>query len=271
MNGDNNMYKMKFISNIHKFIKIFKKRSKTIFRFNFFKKPYPKVLAIVNHYYGENNNFIGKSNTQASDVRKRIVEEVIEELKKIPNIDIKVCGIKNKSLIDLNKDFSLISSPAFLIYNSIEWMTSLVDKYDYFINIEDDVLLTRDTFEKILKFDEESGINECFHPNRMECEGNDEYCVDLKVWGGWTDISKKYDGIELRVANNPHSAVAVFSRRKLLYAIQKTDLKCRDRIVGYYMASAYCNLHKPFLLFRSFNDIKAHTVLHLDNWKPASN
>ncbi|EKE19225.1 MAG: hypothetical protein ACD_9C00076G0003 [uncultured bacterium] len=236
---------------------------------NFFcNKKRPTVLAVVNHYYGKGKDFRGKSGTQDASVRKGIVEKVINELRKIPNTEIRICGIKEKSLVSIDQDFSHVGNPSFLIYESIEWMASQVDKYDYFINIEDDILLTRKTFERIVEFDKENKISECFHPNRMECDGSHEYCVDLKAWPGWTNVSKKYNNYDLRIAENPHSGIAVLSKEKLKYAVEKIDLKRRDKIIGHYMASAYANLHSPFLLFRNFSDLSAHKVIHLDNWDP---
>ena len=244
-------------------LKFIKKYYKKISR-QFYKREL-SVLVVVNHYYG-NNNFNGKSSTQKAEVRKKIVERIISELKTLPNVDIKVCGIKGKALVNIDIDFSHISDPSFLVYESIEWMASQVDKYDYFINIEDDILLTRETFESIVEFDESNTINECFHPNRIEYDENDKYCVDFKAWPGWKDISKTYNGHELRVANNPHSGVAILSKEKILYALKNVNLERRDKIIGYYMASAYANLHEPFLMFRAYDDIFMHKVIHLDNF-----
>lgn len=233
-----------------------------------FFTPPKKVLVVVNHYYGKGDNFIGKSSTQEASIRRRIVQKTVDELKTIPNVEIKICGIKNKSLINIDNDFSHIANPSFLVYESIEWMASQVNKYDYFINIEDDILLTRKTFERIVKYDKRNSIKECFHPNRMESENNFEYCVDLKAGPGWTDISKKYKNYDLKIANNPHSGIAVLSKEKLKYAISQVDLKRRDIIIGHYMASAYANLHTPFLMFRSFSNLSSHKVIHLDKWDP---
>lgn len=236
--------------------------------FNFFKKKKPKVLALVNHYYGKGNEFGGKSTYQNEKLRKEIAQKVISSLGEIPNIDIKVCGIKDCSLLEIDQDFSHIENPSFLIYETIEWMAFQAEKYDYFINIEDDILFTRETFERILGFDKDNPVNECFHPNRMEYKDGEEYCVDLKAMPGWIDISKKYKEYELRVANNPHSGVSIMSREKLVYAQKRIDLKRRDKIIGHYMASAYANLHSPFLMFRTFPNLSAHKVIHLDNWEP---
>lgn len=234
----------------------------------FFGEKYPKVLAVVNHYYGRGRDFSGKSTYQDANVRKKIIKKVISELREIPNIDTKICSIKNCSLINIDNDFSYIANPAFLVYESIEWMFSQVNNYDYFVNLEDDILLDRKTFERILKFDKRNPINECFHPNRMEYKDGKEYCVDLKAMPGWKNISKNYLNYKLKVAVNPHSGISILSRDKLLYAQKHINFKRRDKTIGHYMASAYANLHLPFLLFRSFSNLSAHKVIHLDNWEP---
>lgn len=134
--------------------------------------------------------------------------------------------------------------------------------------MEDDILLKKETFERILEFDKTNPINECFHPNRIEYQNGKEYCVDFKAMPGWKNLSKKYNQYNLKVAENPHSGIAILSRDKLLYAKRNANLKRRDKIIGHYMESAFANLHSLFLLFRSFPKILDHTVEHLDNWDP---
>lgn len=234
----------------------------------FFQKKTPKVLAIVNHYYGNAGEFVGKSSTQEADIRTNIINDVVNELKKIPGAEVVICGISGKTLVKIDKDFSYISNPAFLIYESIGWMASQFDKYDYFINIEDDILFSKDAFERIVEFDRNNPVNECYHPNRMEYKNGKEYCVDLVAWPGWTNISKIYENHELRIANNPHSGICVLSKNKMAYAKRLVDFGRRDKIIGHYMASAYANIHAPFSMFRDFSNPSYHKVIHLDNWEP---
>ena len=244
---------------------------KIIFDKSISKKEAPRVLILINHYYNKKGEFKGKSSSQDIKVRKAIVEKVANELRSIPNSDVKVCGMKGFSLIDIDKDFSFIKDPKFLVYESIEWMFSKIDKYDYFVNIEDDILLTRETFERIIEFDKNQPLNKCFHPNRMEYEGGREYCSDFEAEPGWRNISMKYNNYEVRVAKNPHSGLTILSKPKMLYARDMVDLKRRERIIGYYMASAYANVNSPFLLYRSYFDLSVHRVVHLDRWEERDN
>ena len=230
----------------------------------------PRVLVLVNHYYSKKNvsDFPGKCAKQDKEIRKSIVEKVLNELKRIPNVDVKICGIKGCSIFEIDQDFSHIQNPAFLVYSSIEWMFSQVDQYDYFVNIEDDIFLTKETFDEIVQFDKSHSVDECYHPNRMECDENGvEYCPDFKARSGWENISMKYKGHKLKVAKNSHSGLAIFSRPKMIFAKNKVNLKRREIIIGYYMASAFANVNAPFLLYRNFSNLSKHKVIHLDNWE----
>jgi hypothetical protein len=228
----------------------------------------PKILAVINHYYGKGKDFKGKSTCQKKTIRKNIVEKTIKSLSTFPNIDIKICGLRKESLVNIDKDFTGIEDPSFIIYESIEWMVSQIDNYDYFINIEDDILLDYETFDRVVEFDKKNKINECFHPNRIEYDGDDEYCIDLRAWSGWRDAQKKYNGNTLRVAINPHSGITILSKEKLEYASKNINFKRREKMGGHYMFSAYANLHEPFLMYRMADNINGHRVIHLDNWNP---
>ena len=55
-----------------------------------------------------------------------------------------------------------------------------LDQYDYFLNIEDDILLKANVVEFVVAFNRLSQVNEVFLPNRMECNADgSSYCVDL--------------------------------------------------------------------------------------------
>ena len=160
-----------------------------------------------------------------------------------------------------------LSDPRLLVYESLAMMARFSSEFDYFVNIEDDILLEREAFERITTFDAESLVNECLHPNRMEDRHDGSYCVDLEAMPGWTFHTRTVAGHQLRVALNPHSGLCVLSRAKLRYAMERVDLRRREQIVGGYMASAYANLHGPFAMFRVTDPLGAHKVTHLDWWK----
>jgi len=153
-----------------------------------------------------------------------------------------------------------------LIYSSIAHMASYLDEYDYFLNIEDDIYIPPQTVRNVFAFDETSGVSEVLHPNRIEFEDGAPFCVDLRAMPGWTTSRRTFARHALAVALNPHSGLMLLSRAKFAYAQQHVDFRRRERIIGDLMASAYCNVHAPFALWRSFDDIGYHTVEHLDRW-----
>ncbi len=146
-------------------------------------------------------------------------------------------------------------------------MARHIDDYDYFVNIEDDILLPETTLANVVEFDQESLLNEILHPNRIEeDEAGRRFCVDLEAMPGWTYQRRTYRGRELRVARNPHSAVLILSRAKLRYAQQYIDPAYRGRFLTYEMDSALAYYLSPFCLYRPYDDLSFHTVGHLDRW-----
>jgi hypothetical protein len=236
-----------------------------------------KILCYVNHFFGQNPFFEGKSsitaNTTLAEIerraakRKTYVEEVIKQLRSIAGTDVKVCGIRDYSLVPIDIEFNHIKEkPLLLIYESLDHMAQFVSEYDYFINIEDDVLLLEETFRNIVAFDKVSLINEILLPNRLEkAPDGEHYCVDLKAIPGWTQQWKYFNGIKVQVAMNPHSAILVLSREKLNYAKNFINRNFREAFLYNELDSAFAYYHSPFSLFRS-QDIGFHYIVHLDNW-----
>jgi hypothetical protein len=227
-----------------------------------------KILCFVNHFYGANPHFIGKSSTQEATKRKKIVEECISELSNLENSSVKVCGIDGFSLVNIDIDFSHIKeNPTYLIYESINFMIRYINEYDYFINIEDDILFPKQTLLNVIEFDKTSLINEVLYPNRLELdESGNKFCVDLSAYGVWTLQRKLYLGKEIRVNANPHSGILIMSQAKLRYAISNIDLSFRGILIGKAMESAFAHFHSPFSLYRSFSNIDFHHIIHMDNW-----
>lgn len=236
-----------------------------------------KVLCYINHFFGKNPGFLGKSSfpegADGEEVRRRAaerknyVEQVIAQLKKIDGIDVKVCGIEGCSLVPLDITFEHIrEKPLWLIYESLNQMAVFLDDYDYFINIEDDILLPEETFSNVVEFDKTSMINEIFLPNRMERNQKGEsYCVDFIPLPGWTQQRKKFHGKELQVGLNAHSALLILSKEKFRYALKHIDKNFRKPLLYNELDSAFAYFHSPFALFRSV-DVNFHQVIHLDKW-----
>jgi hypothetical protein len=235
-----------------------------------------KILAHVNHYYGPSQGgVVYLSNSQRPEVRRGYVQKTIQFLKELGNIpevasvDVKLCGIKGKSLLPVDKDFSFLKDPRQLIFESLCEMAKQVEEYDYFINIEDDILLPVETFRNVLEFDQEFLINECLHPNRIEVCGDRKLPNDPMVRPRiWTLQEKHWRGKVLRVATNPHSGILILSRDKLRYCLQNVDVNFRGEVIGAGMESAFAHFHKPFSLYRPYKNLDFHVVIHQDRHHP---
>lgn len=227
-----------------------------------------RLLCFFNHYYNPGGPFRGKSATSNPEMRRAVVCNAMDCLRSSGfDIDLKVCGVPKCGLVDIDIAFPDLPDPRHLIFASIERMASQLHSYDYFLNVEDDIYVPRETLANAMEFDRTEGRTEILHPNRMETDAEGQYCVDLRAVPGWTTSRRNYKGRRLAVAINPHSGFMFFSRAKFTYAIQQVDLSFRSQIVGDFMASAYCNVHAPFTLWRSFDDPKFHLIEHMDRWQ----
>jgi Glycosyl transferase family 64 domain len=226
----------------------------------------PRVLCYINHYYGPSINFVGKSSTQSPEVRRAVVQRTLAAVREsIPHAEIKVCGVPGRSLLPIDLPFEL-SDPRHLVYASLDHMADQLDRYDWFVNLEDDIELNPRAFQNALEFEAESLPNECLLPNRLEEGPEGTNCPDLRAIPGWTQQERKFRGRTFRVAVNPHSALLMLSRRKLSYALQHIDRTYRGLVIGAAMASAYAHYHRPFSLYRSFFEPEFHSVRHQDQW-----
>jgi hypothetical protein len=239
-----------------------------------------RVLAAVPHYFGhydpaEANHSVHMANLQVPAVRRSIVERTIAGLRAlvdrewVESIDVVVCGISGRALVPVDHDCSAITDPRLLVYDAIDYLAARVDQYDYFILIEDDVLVGKDLVRNAVVFDEQSAINEVLHPNRIEEKLGERFVTDLRIRGGWTIQRKFFEGYTLGVAANPHSAIAVLSRAKFAYCLQQSDRAFRGlfrhgSFDGGYMASAFANLLTPVSLYRPMDELAYHGVLHQD-------
>ncbi len=183
-------------------------------------------------------------------------------------MSIRLCGYDQKSILPLDIDFlDQISNPTEIMYASLSEMEKDINNFDYFINIEDDILLTKATFERVVKFDRISLINEILHPNRIEYSlKNKKICIDLKSIPGWNYNQKLIFNHEFRSALNPHSGIAIFSQKKLKYAFQNSDIKTKNIHLYAGMDSAFASIHSCFILWRSYDSIDFHSIEHLDKW-----
>jgi hypothetical protein len=224
----------------------------------------------VNHYFGRSQGFVGGSTRGDLELRRHIVETCVSALRGLPEaeVDLRVCGIGGHALTALDVDYGHLEDPTELVYESLYDMASRAEDYDYFIGIEDDILVPAATWLNVLDFDRSCLVNEILHPNRMEVDDTGfRYCVDLFGNPVWTHQRKMFRGKALGVALTPHSGLLIMSRDKLLYALSQIDISFRGIVFAKKMESALAHFHAPFLLYRTCDDLEFHHVLHLDRWK----
>lgn len=232
-----------------------------------------KILCYVCHYFGKSNKgFSGKSSDSSKlEERKNTVEKCIEQLKTLGDVTLKVCGIEGYSAVPIDMSFDhLVDNPTDIVYQTLAELRKEVDNYDYFICIEDDIFVPKEAIENVIEFDKTSLVNEILHPNRLETDSvGTVYCTDLFANRNWTMMMRKYKGKDMRVAFNPHSALAIFSQEKFRYALEHTDPDYREICFAYSMDSAFAYYHAPFVLWRYYNDVTTHVVRHENVWKDA--
>ena len=228
----------------------------------------PKILCYINHYHGKSVEFKGRSVTASAEERGKISKQVIDQLQTFPHIDIRICGIPGYHFLTLDIEFPDCKDPTLLVYESLSHMAQHLGDYDYFINMEDDILLPTATLENVFRFDQTALPNEILHPNRVEADASgNRYCQDLLAFPGWNYQFKTFEGQRIRTAFNPHSGILIFSRAKMEYALTQLDLNYRKKLLASGMESAFAYFHSPFILYRSYDNLDFHWVEHLDRWK----
>jgi hypothetical protein len=241
-----------------------------------------RVLCCVPHYFAERtgNANLGqwKSVSQQPEIRRRYVEQTISSLRnlsslpEVATVDVRVCGIRDKALVSLDVEFDE-PEPLFLVFDTLDWMLERRRDYDYYLLVEDDILVPAEVLSKAIAFDQVSMVNEVFHPSRIEVDNDIADNTDLRTYGHWTTQRKLFCGRELVVNANPHSAVFVLSARKFNYCADHADLSLRGRFrIGEFrggmMASAFANFLSPVSLYRVYNDLSVHYVVHQDKFEP---
>jgi hypothetical protein len=226
-----------------------------------------RVLCYVNHFYGEHPTFVGKSTTEPRDLRRIAVERTLAALRGLDaEIDIKICGIEGHALVPLDITFNPADS-THLVYESLAHMAGKVaDGYDYFLNIEDDIEMPPQTLANVVEFESSSLLNEVLHPLRIERRPEGPYLVDLAAMPGFTVQQRMWQGLRLSQAINPHCGLMLLSQKKFAYALQFLDLSAREVFLGGPMASAFAAIHRPFMLWRVFDEPTRHAVYHIDEW-----
>lgn len=233
-------------------------------------------LCLFVHYFNPQGPFGGRSKHQDPQVRRAIVERALFSLRALREFDVRVCGHGGQSLVPLDFDLcDRTANPQFLVFEALQMLQEFRESYDYFLVVEDDILLSADVWRNVLSFDahyaEASSQRWIFHPNRIEYRRDQTpFCIDLAVVRRRIGEPIRFEGRELQEHENPHSGLLLVNRAKLNIIAQDVDPSFRGSVIGGPMASAFAHYHKPFRLFRCIDGLDFHTIHHLDTmqWQP---
>jgi hypothetical protein len=237
-----------------------------------------RCLCLFIHYFNPQGPFGGRSKHQDPHLRRRIVERALYSLRALAALDVRVCGHQGQSLVPLDVDLAdRTSNPQFLVFEALQLLQEFSQSYDYFLVVEDDLLLSADVFHNVLQFDAEYGERSqqrwIFHPNRIEYRrGQAPFCIDLAVVRRRLGEPITFHGRQLQEHENPHSGLLLLNRQKLSIIANEVDPAFRGSVIGGPMASAFAHYHQPFRLFRQIDGLDLHTIQHLDpmDWEPPS-
>lgn len=229
----------------------------------------PRILCYMNHYFNKNGVFNGQSSNRNPELRRSVVNNALESLKHLENCTVKVCGMEGFSLVELDITFNHLQDSRMLIFESLVEMSKHLNEYDYFINIEDDILMNQKVLDNILDFDRVSCLNEVLLPNRLEIHRDKTFCVDTqKCFPGWINTERVFKDRLIKVAINHHSGILILSRDKFRYAVSAINLTTYSNLFGGVMESSFAHFHKPFCLYRFKDDVQFHSIIHMDSWAP---
>jgi hypothetical protein len=153
--------------------------------------------------------------------------------------------------------------PMFVEYDSFEVFSGFIDSFDYFMFLEDDVLLNDSWFlEKIKKFNYYSSHkNFVLLPHRFEyCNGVkyffDQMIADKpgKTAYNYSEILKVYtDDAAFVVYENPHAAFYCLSKEQLLLW-KNSGYKWKNKVVAYGVLESAAT----YSLYENFEFLKPH-------------
>lgn len=226
-----------------------------------------KVLVYVAHFFDQNGEFSGKSKFQEPSLRKYNTNLCIQEYHKLPfDVTVNVCGYDGKCLVPLDKDFKdVISDPRLLVYHLLSKL-HLETNYDYFIVAEDDILINSSSIIESIRFTRNNIVKNIYHPHRFEIINNYKWNpIDIMLLPGLSGNHLKYENQKLSEYLNPHAGFVLLSRDQVFYALNRVDFKFTGMNFGGYMASAFYNYLKHFILYRDILPYRKNYVVHMDH------
>ena len=162
--------------------------------------------------------------------------------------------------------------PMFVGFRPQEEFVNKVEEFDWFLLIEDDIILSDAfTLEKLEKFNQLSGYeNAILYPNRYEMYQGTKRYIDLtiEIYLEWNKLSSvEIENVKFAEATNPHAGFYCLSKKQMKQWIKSGRLWKNQAVNVGPLESAI-----TFCMFECFSIYKPHPanlnyfeVRHYDN------
>ena len=232
-----------------------------------------RILVAIPHYFDKlsiHDNEFGSYESVNYKFRNGIIQNTFASLRgclKSLEMDstVLVFGIGNQYLKKPSIKIDLVN-PKHIPWKAIEEMYKRVEDFDYFLFLEDDIIISSQLILELLALDRELNENETVIPNRIELQSGKPFCVDIIAMPGWNPEIFSVKGKDLAVPRNIHSGFMFLSKEKFIRAFSLRKYVEPTIIIGDYMASALVNIHSALKVYRSLPTSSTLTVLHQDSW-----
>ena len=231
-----------------------------------------KALCLVPHFFGAGGYFGGSSSINAAKRRRRIVTRTIAQLKSLSVIldpTVLVYGVGDQSLVTPDVDVSArLDTPLRLVWLLFQDIEQQLDAYDYFLVVEDDILVPRGVIARMMSAAPDLGANEILFPNRLEFLHGLPLVPDLYFLQKWTGFSRDWNGERWHEAANPNSGFLFMNRAQMTSVCARNDFtKPEVGADSYtYVDAAFSRAHRDFRLLRERTIIPRHCLFHQDSW-----
>lgn len=208
------------------------------------KKKRPKILAAVAHITSVEE---AKSQDGATQKIERLRHTIDGLLTSFAHCDLSIVvhTLPNRHITAYLPEYQINCiqiqespecDPMFVGFRLQEEFVNKVDEFDWFLFIEDDIILyDAFTLEKLEKFNQLSGYeNAILHPNRYEMYQGTKRYIDfiIDTYLAWNNLSGvEIENVKFAEFTNPHAAFYCLSRKQMKQWI-KSGRVWRNQVVN---------------------------------------
>jgi hypothetical protein len=236
------------------------------------RKP-KRVLVGIPHYFDQLNihqNDFGSYENSGYNLRLEIVKKAILNLEVSLNsldlnFEIKMFGTQNQFLVEPDVYLN-VRNPKFLPWAAIDEMFKNRMNFDYFLFMEDDLIINADFMEKLMNLQKHLRNFETVIPNRLEFFNGKPFCVDIFALPGWKSESKFIDNQTFVEPINTHSGFMFLPRKTFLRAYKNRKYVHPTILISDYMESSLANIFSSMRVYRPIPTNSSLTIVHEDSW-----